>query len=162
MRPNTPPKTFVINTNVPAMLHFLLEKLPAEIVTEIALFEGRILRAYLRDYLSQLYVNVYKRYFGYRYTLRTICGGLNHVTPKNIPVPDTMGSLPFYTTWSTAIRLSHPEFVKSRKSRKHMRDYVGLVPEQALIRARLDIEQELAHYMCYSTGSILAKLGRAV
>ena len=148
------------------MLHFLLEKLPACIVAEIALFEGRALRAYLRDYLSQIYVNVYKRYFGHRYTLRTICGGLNYETwvekGNRNPVPDTMGSLPFYTTWSTAIRLSHPEFVKTRMSRKHMRPYVGLVPEQALIRARLDIEQELAHYMCYSTGSILAKLGRSV
>ena len=50
------------------MLFFLLEKLPACIVAEIALFEGRVLHAYLRNYVSQIYARVYKRYFGYRYT----------------------------------------------------------------------------------------------
>ena len=148
------------------MLYFLLEKIPACIVAEIALFEGRIIRSYLRDYLSQVYVTVYKRYFGHRYTLRTICGGLNYETWAQAlgtgPVPDQMGSLPFYTTWSTAIRLRHPEYVKTRMPRKHMRPYVGLVPKQSLIRAREAIEAELAHYMHYSTGSVLAKLGRSV
>ena len=144
------------------MLHFLLEKLPAEIVAEIALFEGRVLRAYLRDYLCQVYVKVYKRYFGHRYTLRTICGGINYETwaekqPLYSATHDTMGSLPFYCTWSMAIRQIHPEFVKERVPRKHMRPYVGLVPEQSLIRERYKLANELAHYMTY-TGCKMSKI----
>ena len=89
------------------MLHFLLEKIPACIVAEIALFEGRVLRAYLRDYLCQIYVKVYKRYFGHRYTLRTICGGLNYETwaekqPIYSVTHDTMGSLIARGRWPSA------------------------------------------------------------
>ena len=143
------------------MFLFLLDKLPRDLIIEIALFEGRALRAYLRDYLSQIYVNVYKRYFGHRYTLRTICGGLNYETwvekGNRNPVPDTMGSLPFYCTWSMAIRQIHPEFVKERVPRKHMRPYLGLVPIKCLIRERYALASQLAHYMTY-TGCKMSKL----
>ena len=134
------------------MLQFLLANVPACIVAEIALFEGRVLRAYLRDYVCQVYAHVYKRYFGYRYTLRTLCGGQNFESwaekrPLYSAVRDTMGSLPFYVTWSTAIRLAHPEFVKSRVPRRHMRPYVGLVPTKRLTRERTRIEVQMAHYI---------------
>ena len=150
------------------MLHFLLEKIPACIVAEIALFEGRVLRAYLRDDLCQVYVKVYKRYFWHRYTLITICGGLNFDTynplpegwvekkPSYSPIHGTMGSLPFYCTWSMAIRQIHPEFVKERVPRKHMRPYLGLVPIKSLIRERYALAARLAHYMNY-TGCKMSK-----
>ncbi len=57
------------------MLHFLHADLPKEIVELIALFEGRVLVAYLRDYVSQVYSRVYKSYFGYKFSLKYIAGG---------------------------------------------------------------------------------------
>lgn len=47
------------------MFKFLLEHLPKEIVCEIVLFEGRVFRAYLRDYISEVYTDVYKRQFSW-------------------------------------------------------------------------------------------------
>ena len=122
----------------PEMFNCLLAKLPNDLIIEIALFEGRILRAYLRDYVAQVYSRVYKNYFGYRFTLKIICGG----SVGN----DRMAALPFYTAWSTMIRLRHPEFVKQRKPRSHMRPYVGIVPETRLIEQRLKIEKSLDHF----------------
>ena len=123
------------------MLDFLAGTLPQEIITEIALFEGRVFRAYLRDYVSQVYSRVYKKYFGYRYTLRIITGQI-------IRGVDRMGSLPFYTAWSTMIRIRYPEFLKKRKPRKHMRPYVGVVPAKRLERERVKIEVSLERYFC--------------
>ena len=125
------------------MLLFLLDRLPKELISEIALFEGRILRAYLRDYISEIYTQVYKNYFGYRHTLTFICG---RVTPGN----DRMMSLPFYTAWSAMMRSRHPEFLKKRKPRKHMKTYVGIVPMKRLVQERLVIEANLSRYFRHS------------
>ena len=127
------------------MLKFLEAILPKEIIIEIAIFDGRILRAYLRDYVSQLYARTYKEYFGYRYTLRVITGGhaIGH---------DTMGGLPFYAAWSTLMRQGHPERVKVRKPRIHMRPYVGIIPPHRLVKERLLIEAKLAHFFNPKTG----------
>ena len=133
------------------MLQFLLAKLPAELVCEIALFEGRIFRAYLRDYICEVYARVYKHYFGYRYTLRVICGIL---LPRYRYSSETMSSLPFYTAWSTMIRQTRPQVVKKRKPRAHMRPYVGIIPLKRLKRERANIEQEMAHFFCPKTGGI--------
>ena len=133
------------------MLHFLLEKLPAELVCEIALFEGRILRAYLRDHICEVYARVYKYYFGYRYTLRVICGTQwkrNRYSCRH----DQMASLPFYTAWSTMIRQVRPEVVKQRKCKIHMRPYVGIISPARLKRERLKIEKEMSHFFCPKTG----------
>ena len=125
------------------MLQFLLAKLPAELVCEIALFEGRIVRAYLRDYICQVYARVYQKYFGYRYTLRVVCGEY---------LRDSMGSLPFYAAWSTMMRKTRPGILKTRKPRAHMRPYVGIIPGKRLIRERDKIEESLAHFFCPKTG----------
>ena len=60
------------------MLHFLQADLPKEIVELIALFEGRVLVAYLRDYVSQVYSRVYKSYFGYKFSLKYITDVADH------------------------------------------------------------------------------------
>ena len=139
------------------MLGFLLAKIPAELVCEIALFEGRIFRAYLRDYICEVYARVYKYYFGYRYTLRVICGTqwkryryADWAGSTNRH--DQMASLPFYTAWSTMIRQVRPEVVKQRKCRFHMRPYVGIIPPARLNRERVNIEKEMAHFFCPKTG----------
>ena len=120
------------------MLHFLLAEIPKEIVELIALFEGRVLRAYLRDYVSQVYSRIYKQYFGYAYSLKYITGGFN--------VNDTLSHLPYYTSWSTKIRYKHPEFVKVRKHRGHMRYLHGLISEKRLRAERKRIEVNLEPY----------------
>ena len=51
------------------MLLFLRDRLPACVCAEIALFDGRVFRAYLREYISEVYSPVYKRYFGHRHSL---------------------------------------------------------------------------------------------
>ena len=119
----------------------LLDKLPRELIIEIALFEGRVLRAYLRDYVCQLYARVYKNYFGYRYTLKVICGG---VTDPGYQF--NRSALPFYTAWSTMWRRAHPESVKKRKPRSHMRPFVGIVPQKRLVEERKKIEKSLSRY----------------
>jgi len=124
------------------MFLFLLDKLPREIVIEIALFEGRITRAYLRDYVCQLYARVYKNYFGYKYTLKVICGGVTD--PDNRF--DRMSALPFYTAWSTVWRRVHPECVKRRKPRSYMRPFGKLVPQKRLIEERIRIEKRLERF----------------
>ena len=114
------------------MLLFLLDRLPKDIIAEIAIFEGRITRAYLQDYIGQLYSRVYKQYFGYRHSLKYIT--------------DACISLPFYSAWSTVIRVKHPEFVKDRFPHLHMREYVGIVPEVRLRKERINIEARLSHF----------------
>ena len=121
------------------MLHFLLAKIPAELVCEIALFEGRIFRAHLREYISEMYAHEYQSYFGYRYTLRFLCGG-------HTPQIDKMSSLPFYAAWSTRRRKEHPKVVKQRKPRSHMRPYVGIIPAKRLAQERVKVEAGLAHF----------------
>ena len=122
------------------MFLFLLDKLPRDLIIEIALFEGRILRAYLRDYVCQLYARVYKNRFGYKYTLKVVCADLSGLGF------DSMSALPFYTAWSTVWRRAHPECVKKRKPRSHMRPYVGIVPQKRLVEERKRIESRLSRY----------------
>ena len=124
------------------MFLFLLDKLPRDLIIEIALFEGRILRAYLSDYVCQLYARVYKNYFGYKYTLKVVCADLSRLGDQF----DSMSALPFYTAWSTVWRRVHPECVKKRKPRSHMRPYVGIVPQKRLVEERKKIEKRLSRY----------------
>ena len=130
------------------MLHFLLADLPNEIVELIALFEGRVLVAYLRDYVSQVYSRVYKQYFGYKFSLKYITGG--YVADHAYYTPEyeafDMGHLPYYCAWSTVTRKKHPEFVRSRRHRGHMRNLWGLISYKRLERERTRIEKKLAPY----------------
>ena len=121
------------------MLQFLEARLPAEIICEIALFDGRVVRAHLRDYICEIYCKTYKHYFGYRYTLKFICGAGS---------TDRMAALPFYSAWGTTMRLKHPEIVKPRPQKKYSRPYRGLVSPAVLKRERLKIEHNLAHFFC--------------
>ena len=75
------------------MLLFLRDRLPASLLAEIALFDGRVFRAYLREYISEVYSPVYKRYFGQRHSLKYVTGGFHSC--------DLLASLPFYAAWST-------------------------------------------------------------
>jgi hypothetical protein len=134
-----PPKRIPGITKRKDMLQFLEATLPKEIICEIALFDGRILRAYLRDYVSEIYARVYKRYFGYRYTLKFICGTI---------YPDRMAALPFYSAWGTSMRKKHPEIVKPKPQKKFMRPYRGIIPTKVLRRERLKVEDNLAHFFC--------------
>ena len=126
------------------MLHFLLAKIPPELVCEIALFDGRIFRAQLRDYITEVYAREYQSYFGYRYTLRFLCGG-------HTPQIDQMSSLPFYAAWSTRRRRDQPKAVKQRKPRSHMRTYVGIIPTKRLEQERAKIEKSLAQFFTPNT-----------
>ena len=132
------------------MLHFLQAELPKEIVELIALFEGRVLVAYLRDYVSQVYSRVYKSYFGYKFSLKYITGGYvadhAYYTPAYQTEGFDMGHLPYYCAWSTITRQKHPEFVRSRRHRGHMRNLWGIISEKRLERERRRIEKKLAPY----------------
>ena len=131
------------------MLHFLQADLPKEIVELIALFEGRVLVAYLRDYVSQVYSRVYKSYFGYKFSLKYITGGYVADHAYNYtPAYEgfDMGHLPYYCAWSTVTRQKHPEFVRSRRHRGHMRNLWGIISEKRLERERIRIEKKLAPY----------------
>ena len=128
------------------MLHFLLADLPNEIVELIALFEGRVLVAYLRDYVSQVYSRVYKQYFGYKFSLKYITGGYVISPQVYYSQLSEMGHLPYYCAWSTVIRKKYPEFVRSRKHRGHMRSLWGIISDKRLIRERERIEKLLAPY----------------
>jgi len=127
------------------MLLFLLDRLPKEILVEIAIFDGRITRAYLRDYVGQLYSKHYKSYFGYRHSLKYISGSLI--------------SLPFYSAWSTVIRAKHPEFVKDRFPHAFMRPYLGIVPEVRLRKERLRIEANLEHFFAHERSYMVRPVG---
>jgi len=131
------------------MIHFLLAEIPKEIVELIAIFEGRVLRAYLRDYVSQVYSKIYKQYFGYTYSLKYITGGFNN--------HDLLSHLPYYTAWSSVIRTKYPQFVKVRKHKAHMRNLTGLVSENRLIAERKKIEYNLAPYFRSETLEALSR-----
>ena len=130
------------------MLQFLQAELPKEIVELIALFEGRVLVAYLRDYVSQVYSRVYKSYFGYKFSLKYITGGYVADHAYYSPAYEylDMGHLPYYCAWSTITRQKHPEFVRSRRHRGHMRNLWGIISDKRLERERIRIEKKLAPY----------------
>ena len=139
------------------MLRFLQAELPKEIVELIALFEGRVLVAYLRDYVSQVYSRVYKSYFGYKFSLKYITGGYAGYFSEHAWVSPAyecldMGHLPYYCAWSTITRQKHPEFVRSRRHRGHMRDLWGIISEKRLERERERIEKKLAPYFKIESG----------
>ena len=115
------------------MLHFLHSKLPKELVCEIALFEGRILRAFICDYVGQLYSGIYKKHFGSRYCLK-------YITREPIYTGRTMYPIEFFSAWSTMYRKRFPGLVKKRKPHKFMRSYYGIIPETVLNRERVKIE----------------------
>ena len=120
------------------MYQFLHKHFPAEIVYEIALFEGSVLDAYLRDYICELYTDVYKRFFGRRYSLKYICYG-------------HPGFLPFYASWSTwmrkraAVPMSMP-ICKHRKSHRFMEPYKNIIPFARLVKERQKLEDRLSSY----------------
>ena len=122
------------------MFECLLLKLPKELVIEILLFEGRIMRAYLRDYIGEVYSKVYKRYFGHRHSLKYITGGFSD--------RDLLSALPFYAAWSTIIRTRQPRHLRIRKCKKHMLKYGDIIPRSRLSKERSEIERKLA---CYFT-----------
>ena len=122
------------------MFECLLTKLPKELVIEILLFEGRIMRAYLRDYIGEVYSKVYKRYFGHRHSLKFITGGFSS--------RDLLSALPFYAAWSTVIRTRQPKNIRRRKCKKHMLIYNDIIPLVRLVKERKKIERKLA---CYFT-----------
>ena len=116
----------------------LQELFPEAIVIEIVLFEGRVFRAYLRDYIGEVYSKTYKKYFGNRYSLKYVTGGFN--------VVDCLAALPFYAAWSTVIRDRLPASVRSRKCRKFSLQYCNIVPKIRLQKERLKIEKRLKVY----------------
>ena len=122
------------------MYQFLHKHFPAEIVCEIALFEGSVLDAYLRDYICELYTSVYKRFFGRRYSLKYICTG-------------HPGFLPFYASWSTWMRKRAAAnmsvitpLCKQRKTHRYMEPYKNLVPLTRLVKERKIIEDRLSTF----------------
>ena len=118
------------------MFEVLKNRLPEDVLRLIVIFEGRVTRAYLREYISQVYSGVYQSYFGRRHSLKYICG-------SNDLRFDRMAGLPFYAAWSSIIREKHPEVVKTRKCRKWMRKYLGLIPPKQLEKQRLAIEGDI-------------------
>ena len=105
---------------------------PRDVAIEIVLFEGRVTEAFLQEYVSQVYADVYLHHFGYRHTL-------SHVTRRGC-------SLPFYAAWASTARKMDPSIVKSRTPRGFMRAYVGIVPRSRLERERKRMERRLKHY----------------
>ena len=122
------------------MYQFLLKHFPAEIVCEIALFEGSVLDAYLRDYICELYTDVYKRFFGRRYSLKYICS-------------DHAGFLPFFAAWASwmrkrsAVPLSAiASICKQRKTHRFMEPYKNLIPFARLVKERQKLEDRLSKF----------------
>ena len=132
------------------MLGFLANKLPQDVLSLIYTFEGRITRAYMREYISSMYSTVFQTYFGRNHTLKYICG-------SNDPRFDRMSALPFYSAWTAIILERYPRFRKTRKSRKFMREYHGLVPDNLLKTERLRLQTEV----CTNYDTRLADLTRA-
>ena len=118
------------------MLEFLAANLPRDVITLIYIFEGRITRAYLREYISSVYSSVFQTYFGRNHNLKYICG-------SNDPRFDQMGALPFYSAWTSLILKKYPHFRKVRKSRKYMREYHGLIKDYLLRTHRLRLEKSV-------------------
>ena len=126
----------LLTYNYKKMLEFLVQKLPRDILTLIYLFDGRIVRAHIREYISSVYSSVFQTYFGRNHNLKYICG-------SNDPRFDSMRGLPFYSAWTTLILDKYPQFRKDRLSRKFMREYRGLIPLNVLKNARLRIEKSV-------------------
>ena len=116
----------------------LRELFPEAIVIEIVLFEGRVFRAYLRDYIGEVYSATYKKYFGNRYSLKYITGGFSIV--------DCLAALPFYAAWSTVVRDRIPSAVRCRKCRKFSLKYDNVVPKSRLRKERKKVEKRLKIY----------------
>ena len=116
----------------------LRELFPEAIVIEIVLFEGRVFRAYLRDYIGEVYSATYKKYFGNRYSLKFITGGFS--------ITDTLSALPFYAAWSTVVRARIPSSVRLRKCRKFSLKYDKIIPQIRLKKERKKIEERLKIY----------------
>ena len=121
----------------------LRELFPEAIVIEIALFEGRVFRAYLRDYIGEVYSATYKKYFGNRYSLKYITGGFSTY--------DALAALPFYAAWSTVVRARMPSAVRLRKCRKFSLKYDSIIPHKRLLEERKRIEKRLKIY--FQTGA---------
>ena len=96
------------------------------------------MRAYLRDYIGEVYSKVYKRYFGHRHSLKFITGGFSN--------RDLLSALPFYAAWSTVIRNKHPRHLRRRRCKKNMLKYKDIIPLVRLVKERKKIERRLAHY----------------
>ena len=124
-------------------LQFLQLYLPQDIVFEIALFEGTVTRAYLKEHISQIYSLCFQRFFGPHRTLRSICEG--------DPRFDNLHKLKFYSRWVTKIKTKYPQFVKIRKCRKYMKPYYGLIPLKLLETERINVENEVTTYFMSST-----------
>ena len=88
--------------------------------------------AFLQEYVSQVYADVYLHHFGYHHNL-------SYVTRPGC-------SLPFYAAWASTARKMDPSIVKSRTPRGFMRAYVGIVPRSRLERERKRMERRLKHY----------------
>ena len=110
------------------MLHFLKNELPADIISLIAQFEGRIVEAYLREYVSQIYSRAIQAHHG----------GYNNL--EHITSPSQYFRLPFFSKWATTIRKTHIRYVKKRKCRKFMREFHGIIPPKLLDKIRVQIE----------------------
>ena len=122
------------------MYQLLHKHFPAEIVCEIVLFEGSVLDAYLRDYICELYTDVYKRFFGRRYSLKYICS-------------DHAGFLPFFAAWASWMRKraaaplsAIAPICKQRKSNRYMEPFQNLVPLTRLVKERQKLEDRLSSY----------------
>ena len=123
------------------MFEPLFAKLPRDIVIEIVIFEGRVMDAYLQEYVSQVYSGVYKKYFGYRHTLA-------YVTRNKC-------SLPFYAAWSALVRAKYPNIVKKRTPRGFMRLYTGIVPVPRLEQERKRMARKIDSFFNRKTGPTL-------
>ena len=110
------------------MLHFLKKDLPDEIVSLIGQFEGRIITAYLREYVSQIYSGAIQSYHG-------AYNNLEFVTS-----PGMEYRLPFFAKWTSLMIESYPKYVKQRKCRKFMRNYHGIISPNLLDKIRVQIE----------------------
>ena len=119
-------------------MKILYDRLPEDLVIEIALFEGTIFRAYLCDYISEIYSDVYKSYFGKEYSLKNI-------TEKYTQCHSLISPLPFFSAWSTMYRARFPEVIKIRMPHKFMRPYVGIIPKSVLVRERESMEARLQY-----------------
>jgi hypothetical protein len=126
-----------------AKYEILAKIFPRALAIEIVLFEGTVVEDFLRQYICEVYSSIFKSYFGCDHSLKMICG-------CNVPGRRPMRSLQFYSAWSTLIRVKHPHFVKTRKSRKYMAPYNGLIPFARLDAIRKKLEKE-ARAACFRT-----------
>ena len=117
-------------------IQLLREHFPLELAIEIVIFEGTVVEDFLRQYICEVYSGIYQTYFGRKHNLKKIC---DDTRIRHIP----LGTLPFYSTWSTLIRERYPHFVKARKTKKFMAPYHGLISFQKLHAIRKQIEAKV-------------------